>query len=433
MPKQLMQSQNKGMLAFMSYTSDHLNPLSSTWLDNEGLRQIFKAFHEAGHEARVVGGAVRDALRGRPVSDIDLAVNVPPETMCAVLKAAGMKVVPTGLDHGTVTVVVDHKSFEITSLRRDIETDGRHAKVTYTENWRDDAARRDFTFNALYVDAKGHIYDYFQGREDLAQGRVHFIGNAAQRIREDVLRILRFFRFFAWFGEGDPDKDGLKACQDLAVLLPHISAERVGHEIKKLLAAPNPYKSLVAMQQSGVLPILLPNLLPFNSSHKLFILEEKHGVRSSPLRRLLSFMHHKPSDIEDVVKRLKLSNREAKTLQNVAFLSGSLLNRLDSSPLSAILYDYGSESVLDAFLIQASHHPEIESQIPAVLSACSSWEKPVFPLRGEDLLKINLKPGPEIGQILRQTEIWWVQKGFHPDHKACLAQAQSLANHSASE
>ena len=243
----------------MTEKTDRLDPARHSWLNDAALCRILDAIKAGGGEARVVGGAVRDALVGRTPGEIDLAVNLPPEKTAELLTKTGLKVVPTGIAHGTITAVSDHRGFEITTLRRDVETDGRRAKVAFTDDWQADAARRDFTINALYADADGRLYDYFGGRADIAAGHVRFIGDAAARIKEDVLRILRFFRFAAWFGRGAFDAESLAACREWTGLLPKLSAERIAKEILKMArAAPKPAPIWQAMIENGILEPILP-------------------------------------------------------------------------------------------------------------------------------------------------------------------------------
>lgn len=417
----------------MTHFPDFLDPQQHTWLHDPGLTKLFKALALSGGEARIVGGAVRDALLGRSIGDIDLAVNLPPDVTANLLTTAGIKVVPTGLEHGTLTAVIDHRGYEITSLRRDIETDGRHAKVTYTEDWQEDASRRDFTFNALYVDSTGQIYDYFGGRDDLAEGKVRFIGQPTERIREDVLRILRFFRFYAWFGKDGPDPDGLESCRQLAALLPQLSAERVWHEINKLLTALLPLASWCAMQQNFILAQLLPEADNIQLLEKSIEIEIKYGVPPSSLRRLAALIPPHLKAVQDLTRRLKLSNREAQSLQHCVLDPAKLKNDLTPDSLPASLYKFGRENTQNAAIIVFSEGFDTKSDLKTIFKLCSEWKSPIFPLRGDDLLGIGLKPGPDIGIMLRRIEDWWIAHKFQPDHIACLSQARLLTSSSTKE
>jgi len=394
---------------------------------NEGLRRLMNAIKTGGGEARFVGGCVRDALLGRAVGDVDFACNLSPAKTAEILTKAGLKVVPTGIDHGTITAVVEHKGYEITALRRDVETDGRHAKVVYTDDWQEDAARRDFTFNALYVDADGKIYDYFDGRADLAEGHVRFIGKAQARIKEDVLRILRFFRFHAWFGRGDPDGDGLAACHELAGLIPGLSVERIWREISKLLAAENPLPSWKLMKEQGVLEPFLAEADHLNRLEALLIAEQKYDIATSSLVRLAALLPKDVTSVTTLTQRLKLSNREAEKVQELAGLPDRLHGRLDPVPFRRALYEYGEEPARDAALLLAADEPGVDLE-PA-LAEVAVWERPIFPLQGQDILKLGVPAGPEVGNILRALEEWWAGQDFRPGKAECLGEIARRRNH----
>jgi poly(A) polymerase len=388
------------------------------WLASEDLLRIMRAIAAGGGEARIVGGAVRDALLGRAVGEVDLAVNLAPDQATVALNKAGIKVVPTGIEHGTVTAVVNGKGFEITSLRRDVETDGRHAKVAFTNDWQQDAARRDFTFNALYADASGTIYDYFNGRDDLAQGYVRFIGEARERIREDVLRILRFFRFYAWFGKGVADAEALSACRDLAGLLPQLSVERVWRELVKLLNADDPLPALELMRQCGVLHEVLPEATDSARLKTLLTVEAKHGVAPSAMRRLAALLPRDVGQAAQIAKRLKLSKREADRLWILAV--SHMKGALSPEAFRSLMYQIGPENARDELLLNA----EADANLGVFLEEQLKYSRPVFPIGGEDLLKLGIKPGPEMGTILHAVEDWWIAQDFHPDRAACLDQAK---------
>ncbi len=413
---------NPGHLGFMVDTPQKLDAASHAWLRDDSLRRILLAIKQAGGEARIVGGAVRDALLGREVKEIDLAVNLPPHDVSTILKAAGIKVVPTGIDHGTITAVVDHRGFEITTLRRDVETDGRHAKVTFTDDWQADAARRDFTINALYVDAGGNLYDYFCGRADLTIGHVRFIGDAETRIREDVLRILRFFRFSAWFGRGEADAEGLDACSKLAELIPQLSVERIWHEIVKLLAADDPALSWQRMSDCGVLIQFLQEGENVPRLRSLLAVEKKYAARAHPLVRLTALLPQDETVAATVAQRLKVSKREAARMIALASMPRRLNGKLDPVPFRRALYEYGIDNARDGLLLLAAEHPALD--IESALASAATWDKPVFPLQGADLLKLGMPSGPEMGTTLRALEDWWIAEDFRPDRAECLAKAQ---------
>lgn len=414
----LISGHSRGMTTF----PDQLDPKDHTWLNDPGLRQILSALKAVGGEARPVGGAVRDALLGQPVKEVDLAVNLPPEKVTELLTQAGIKVVPTGFDHGTVTAVLDHKGYELTSLRRDIKTDGRHATVAFTNDWQEDAARRDFTMNSLYVDAQGMLFDYFGGRSDLALGHVRFIGDAHERIKEDVLRILRFFRFYAWLGKGDVDTAGLQACCQMASLLPQLSVERVWREITKLLAAPNPLPAWKLMLDGKILMHILPEAIDMLRLGALFAIEQKYEIPPSPLVRLAALLPKDYKLVAFVAQRMKTSKREQDALRTLAILPGLMRGKLDPVPFRRSLYEYGADAARDGAVLVASESPSAD--LEPVLALASEWEKPIFPVQGDDVLKLGVNPGPEVGAILSVVEEWWIEKDFRPSRDECLGQLQ---------
>jgi len=403
-------------------TSDSLDPQKHDWLKARPLARIMGAIIEGGGEARVVGGAVRDSLLGIAPHEIDLAVNLQPQKVMQILGAVGIRCVPTGIEYGTVTAIFDHKGYEITTLRHDVETDGRRAKVAFTDDWRADAARRDFTINALYADASGRLYDYFEGVSDLANGRIRFIGDAEARIKEDVLRILRFFRFSAWFGRGTPNKDALTACGKLKNLIPQLSAERVWREIIKLLAAENPVPAWTLMIDTGVLAEILPEATNIPRFESLLKVEAKHEMPPAPLVRLAALLPEDKTVAEKIAAKLKLSNHEAGKLVTLSTLPALLQDQLDPLSFRRALYEHGADAGRDATLMMAADNPAID--LEPILALALSWQRPVFPLRGIDLLKLGAQPGPKMGEMLRGVEAWWIAKNFQPTREECLAEAK---------
>ena len=393
------------------------------WLPDAGLQRLFAAIRASGGEARAVGGAVRDGLLGRAVTDIDIAVNRTPEQVIAALTAAGIKSVPTGLAHGTITAVLDHKGYELTSLRRDVATDGRHAVVAFTDDWAADAARRDFTINALYVDADGALYDYVGGQADLARNRVRFIGDAQARITEDVLRILRFFRFTAWFGQGAADAEGLAACRALAGMIPQLSVERVWREIVKLLAADHPAPVWRLMQESGVLAHILPEATNIARLGSLRDVEARYALDPAPLVRLAALLPPDQAVARAIAQRLKLSKRESEHMLCLAALPAVVRGKLDPVPLRRLLYTHGAKPIHDAVVLQAAAQP---TDIESALAIIAAWDKPHFPLQGADLLAMGLAAGPKVGLVLAATEEWWIACDFLPTRAECLAEAERV-------
>ena len=298
-----------------------------------------------------------------------------------------------------------------------------------------DAARRDFTMNALYADAEGKIFDYFNGRADLAAGHVKFIGDASARIDEDVLRILRFFRFHAWFGKGDADKDALAACAAKKNLLPNLSAERVWREVAKLLAAENPVPSLQLMQNTGVLAVVLPEAVNILGLAALLVVEAKNDMPPSSIVRLAALLDGRDysapagaasGNAEKLAKRLKLSNREAEKLVMLAALPAKLKGKLDPVPFRRALYEYGADACRDAVLILAAEG--FAPDVAGLLDMAVNWQCPTFPVQGSDVLALGLVAGPKVGKVLREVEAWWVADDFRPTRDECLAKAKELGS-----
>lgn len=396
---------------------DQLEPHTCTWLNSPALTAIFSALAAAGGEARVVGGAVRDTVLGRPIGDIDLAVNLLPNQVIAALGKQGIKTVPTGISHGTVTAVYDHKGYEITTLRHDVSPDGRHTKVAFTGDWCADAARRDFTVNGLYLDANGVLYDCFDGLTDIKERVIRFIGDPYERIREDVLRILRAYRFMAQLEGFTIHEAGLKACEELAPLLSTLSAERVWKEISRLLVSPCVLAALKLMKAGGVLSAMLLEAQRIDRLEKLLLVEPA-GTPPCPIRRLAALIET-PSLL--VAEKLRLSKANARGL---AVLQESLSHWepvRDIKKLRQLLYDHGATLVRDAILLREAGG--LEPLRTEWLDHISTWIRPVFPLTGKELKKSGFVEGPDMGRALAQTERWWREQDFMPDKMACLNKA----------
>jgi poly(A) polymerase len=385
-------------------------------LRQPAVRSVLAALDGEGRATRIVGGAVRDALIERPVTDADLATIFVPEEVMKRAEAAGLTTAPTGIAHGTVTVIVEGRPFEVTTLRRDIETDGRHAVVRFTKDWARDASRRDFTMNALYCDIAGAVLDPLGGVEDLSAGRVRFIGSAEDRIREDYLRILRFFRFFAWYGSGRPDSEGLRACARLKAGIAGLSAERVWAELKRILAAPDPARALLWMRSTEVLQKALPESWGIDAIHRLVTVERKEGWAPDALLRLEAILPpHRPR-IDALATRLRFSRAEAARL--LAWAEAPEpdpgMSELD---LAKALYRSNPQGVLDRLrhaLARESEagHTEAGEALRRLMQFAEGWTRPKFPLSGGDLVAAGMEPGPEVGKRLRELEEGWVESGF---------------------
>lgn len=400
------------------------------WMRWPETRAVVAALTAEGAEVRFVGGCVRDALAGRTVADIDLATPDPPDQVMRLLEAAGVKVVATGLEHGTVTAVRDRRGFEVTTLREDVETYGRRAKVAFTDDWEADAARRDFTFNALSLTPGGRLYDPFGGRDDLAAGRVRFVGEAAARIAEDYLRILRFFRFFAHFGRPPADEEALAACRDLAEGLDRISAERIRVELLKLLRGTRCLEALGLMEETGVLARLLPEAR--RRDRLVALLELEAGEEPNALRRLGALVEVAADEAEALAERLRLSNAEKRRLGAMAAPLPELPVGRDETERARLLYRL-KPPVLDTVAVAAAEarcQGAPKDALLGWLAAARDWQPPVFPLGGQDAIAAGVSPGPELGRLLVAVEDWWVEQDFRPDAEACRAKLRELAGES---
>ncbi len=400
------------------------------WLTHPNTQTLLAAFTGAGVELRFVGGCVRDALMGRPVKDVDAATPAPPEAVMALLGQAGIKTVPTGLRHGTVTAVIDHTPFEVTTLRTDVACDGRHADVAFTDDWRADAARRDFTMNALYCDAQGVITDFFGGVADALAGRVTFIGDASARITEDALRMLRFFRFFATHGRPPADEAALAACRYHAGMIGGLSGERIQHEMFKLLAAPDAADALTLMEQTGVLPYVITHHshpAPF-IYHSLTEAADRMPHRMQALIRLGLLLRQCPQPeaaASTIGQRWKLSNRDKHDLKRLTNTSPLALPA-DDVTVMGWLRAHGRE-MTDALIVrdhaEAAHDAGATA---ALLERAGRLPIPEFPVTGADLLKAGVAQGPQLGEALKQLEAAWVDSGYALGKDALLAQLSLL-------
>ena len=384
------------------------------WLNDPALKQVFAAIRDAGGEARIAGGAVRNALLGEPVNDIDIATTLEPERAMAAAKAAKLGAHPTGIDHGTVTLVADHRPFEVTTLRRDVETFGRKARVAFTADWTQDALRRDFTMNALYCSEEGEIFDPARGYPDILRKRIRFVGNPSDRIREDYLRILRFFRFHARYGEGAPDRAGLAACLALKDGLKTLSAERIRQELFKLLVAKRAVQTIVLMAKHDLLKEILPYREDFHALKRMVMIDAREGLHPDALLRL-ALLAEEPLHLRD---RLKLTNAEAGRLE-------ALKVHMTPSPglregeRRIVLYQIGPQAWRDSIRIAWAQSPSSRGW-RELYALADAWPIPQFPVKGQDLIGRGVPAGPAIGQALTRLEDWWIASGFTPSKQDIL-------------
>ncbi|NBC33089.1 MAG: CCA tRNA nucleotidyltransferase [Alphaproteobacteria bacterium] len=398
----------------------------AAWLDAEATHRVIAALAAAGGAPRFVGGCVRDTLLGRSVGDVDIATPLRPQAVLSALREAGIKALPTGLDHGTVTAVVKDggtaRTFEITTLRVDVETDGRHAVVAFTDDWRADAARRDFTMNALSAEPDGTLHDYFGGVADARAGRVRFVGDPATRLEEDVLRLLRFFRFAAHYARTPPDPEALAACRAYAPRLKSLSGERIRVELLKLLAAPDPAPVWRLMAETGAARVILgwPGAVG-----RLGVLTGLEAA-ADPIRRLAALLDGRIGPAEALAERIRLSNAERERLTALVARSEAVTPDMGGHDLRRLAYRFGRARAEDLVLLAWAAAPAAPGFAP-LLAEARRWQPPAFPLKGHDVLALGVPPGPHVGRLLAAVEDWWIAGDFSADREACLAQLRRLA------
>ena len=401
------------------------------WLTAGPTRVVIEALEARGGRgcARFVGGCVRNALIGRPVDDIDIATILTPDEVTSALEARDLRVAPTGVEHGTVTGIAEHQPFEITTLRRDVSTDGRRAVVAFTTDWNEDAKRRDFRLNALYADPEGRLFDPTGfGVEDALQGRIIFVGDPIVRIREDYLRILRFFRFQAWFGRGAPDAAALGACRALKGMLSGRSAERTQKEIMKLLAADDPRAALKLMAETGVLVAILPFVKGLERLDALVEIERTMH-EDDPELRLAALIPQDRQTAELAAERLRLSNAQQARLSAAVGQTPRITSWMSPRQVRAAVYRLGHEPFFDRVKLAwaGSNKPTTAPQWRALLTLAESWVRPEFPISGEDAIAAGVPEGPLMGQILREVEDWWIDEDFPADSRLALQQLEAVA------
>jgi len=403
----------------------------AAWLASGGLPRLLAVLDCEGEEARVVGGAVRNALLDMPIAEIDVATTAVPDEVVKRVTAAGFKPVPTGIEHGTVTVVIDKHPFEVTTLRKDVETYGRHAKVEFGRDWKADAERRDFTINALSATRDGSVYDYVGGLDDLGQRRVRFIGDPAKRIAEDYLRILRFFRFHAAYGTSDhPDAAGLTACIAGRDGLDQLSRERVRMELLKLVVAPHAVPTLISMTDAGLLLRVLGGVGYLASFENMAKVEAAIGAEPNAVRRLGALAVAIPEDAERLWQKLRLANNEHERLASMGESWGRISPLYGEKAAKALLYRLRPQNFTDRVLLgwarsAASAH-DVEWRALATLP--QRWTAPVFPLKAADFMKRGIPQGPALGAALAAAEQAWIAAGFPDDQPALDAIAEDAVH-----
>jgi len=392
------------------------------WMVEPATRRLLGALSAGGVEARFVGGSVRDALLGRPIDDIDIATPASPERVIELLEKTGIKVVPTGLAHGTITAIVPPRHFEITSLRRDVETYGRRARVAFDADWASDAARRDFTINAIFLALDGAIDDPVGGLADLRARRVRFVGDPATRIAEDVLRLLRYYRFEARFGTGAGDLEARAACRAAAHLLPTLSGERVAQELVRLLETPDPIAVLQMMQEDSVLEVVLPEARRLDRLRRLIEIEPE----ADPLLRLAALIEVDGEGAATVAARLRFSNAWRDRLCGLS-RPWPLDPQADGPGQRRTLYHLGAKRYHGIALLLAAEGEMSLGRLSELLAIAGDWMPPVFPLAGRDVTALGIPPGERVGRLLAAVRDWWEEGDFAADRTRCLIYLRELA------
>jgi poly(A) polymerase len=394
-----------------------LDPARNPWMRTAETRAVLDALTKEGGTARFVGGAVRNALLGRPVADIDIATPLLPDDVTRRLEAAGITAHPTGIEHGTITAVANDKPFEVTTLRRDVTTDGRRATVAFTDDWAEDAKRRDFTINALYASPDGELFDYADGLADIGAGRVRFIGDAVTRIREDYLRILRLFRIHAWYGRGEIDADALHSVAAEKAGLAMLSAERIQKELTRLLEAENPAPMLRVMAATGILPEILPGTLNLPRFERVVDIDATNFFSPDAILRLAALLPNDVPQAGTTADRLKLSNPDRARIEDLAGARERIVSYLSIREVRKLLYRLDPQRFRDRAFLGWASDPKLSNAIQwrALLALADAWERPHFPLTGRDVMAAGVGEGPLVGRILGEVEEWWVDSDFTED------------------
>jgi tRNA nucleotidyltransferase/poly(A) polymerase len=398
------------------------------WLAADAVQAVFAALSRDGDEVRVVGGAVRNALLGVEVVDVDFATTATPDRVAARAEAAGFKAVPTGVEHGTLTLVVDSRGFEVTTLREDVETDGRRAVVRFGRDWLADARRRDFTVNAFYVDAAGAVFDPLGAYGDLVSGRIRFIGKPEERIAEDRLRILRFFRFHAQYGKGELDRAGLSASIRARDGVRALSAERIGKEMRQLLVAGGAPAVLTAMQDAGILPIVLGGIGYLAPFRRLLEFETATAATATVPLRFAALGCRIDEDVPRLVERMRLTNAERDRMRAAVAVIDGFLARPDRRKARRMLYRLGEQSYRDAVALAFAWGAGAADRSPwrELLALPGAWRAPAFPLAGRDVIAHGQLRGPIVGALIKELEAWWIENDFAPDETALRHRLQQM-------
>jgi tRNA nucleotidyltransferase/poly(A) polymerase len=403
-----------------------LSVATAPWFVRPETQAVFACLNQEGFEVRAVGGAVRNALTGRAVTEVDFATNAKPDDMTRLAAKAGLKAKPTGIAHGTITLIAGSVPFEVTTLRRDVETHGRHATVAFGSDWTEDARRRDFTMNALYADVQGRVYDPLGGLSDLRAGRVRFVGAASARIREDYLRTLRFFRFSANYAQGEFDPEGVAAAIRERAGLIKLSRERVRTELLRILIARRAGEAIEIMDQSGLLLLLLGGAVQRQRFERLCQIEAALGFAPDAIVRLATLGIFVEEDAGRLSFKLRLSSQEASQLEGLAAIRPDISSGASKAALEQRLYRLGPQLYIGRLLMAwaSSGAAPDDGTWHFAAGLAASWQRPEFPLKGADLMALGMKPGPALGTLLRDLEEQWAAGGFAADRQMLLELAK---------
>lgn len=409
------------------------------WMTNPDIRAVIDAIEGGGAAIRFVGGCVRDALLQNKIKDVDLATTERPERIIKLLENAGLKAIPTGIEHGTVTAISGTRTYEITTLRRDVKPDGRHSEVDFTDDWEEDAGRRDFTFNTMSVSPDGTIYDYFNGLQDLTNRRIQFVGDAEKRVQEDHLRILRYFRFIAVLGMRIDDQYSYQKCIQHAPLLAKLSGERVRDELFKMLLSENKCDAIGRMISSGVANHFLPEATSTNRLNRLMWLEtsaiKAGSVGIDPVRRLASIVETDATGARKIAERLRMSNAQRDHLITLVDPPWQATREILDDDLRTLLYRMEPARVIDLCLLEWASALTNMPRLPRehsrawlrIIDTADTWVAVDFPLSGRDARDLGLAEGPQIAEVLKHVENWWTSGGCRADRDACLRRLQKVA------
>lgn len=388
--------------------------------------KLFSIVEKHGGVLRFVGGAVRDALKGIKGFDLDLATDLSPDELVEACEEEGIKTVAIGIKYGTVGVIIGDKVLEVTSLRRDVKTDGRHAEVEFTDNWEEDASRRDLTINAVYADEKGNVFDYYDGVKDLENGVVRFIGNPSQRITEDYLRILRFFRFYSIFGKGPINEKALQACIEHREGLTKLSMERIRDELFKILLTPKAVETCRIMQENNILSYIMPDAQYLDNLDFLIKLVEKENIPCDSLRRLFALYNPDTELAENMASRLRLNKKQKQSFISWAAYDIPLSEFLTISNLPRLVYLYGKEFCVDKLLLLLAFNRQSINNLHQIIDSINDMETPEFPLKGRDIIAIGITDSRKIGNLLKELETLWINSGFTLSKEELLNKSHSL-------